>query len=101
MKNILIFVKFGDFFHFFPKWKGRKYFFRNGNNPFFTVHGRNMPTLGGATILRIVLSESTSNVPDGRKNFSIKIILSKLDSLVSLNFGDAKLLFMLHQYVKH
>ena len=46
MKNILIFVKFWDFF---PKWKGTKYFFRNGNNPVFTVvitvHGRNMPTL--------------------------------------------------------
>ena len=49
MKNILIFVKFWGFFNFFPKWKGRKYFFRNGNNPVFivviTVHGRNMPTL--------------------------------------------------------
>jgi len=46
MKNILIFVKFWGFF---PKWKGRKYFFRIGNNPIFTVvitvHGKNMPTL--------------------------------------------------------
>ena len=42
MKNILVFVKFWGFF---PKWKGRNYFFHNGNNPVFTVHGRNMPTL--------------------------------------------------------
>ena len=42
MKNILIFVKFWGFF---PKWKGRKYFFRNENNPVFTVHERKMPTL--------------------------------------------------------
>ena len=43
------FVPFFSFFHFFPKWKGRKYFFRNGRNPVITVvitvHGRNMPTL--------------------------------------------------------
>ena len=49
IKNILLFVKFWGFFHFFPKWKGRKYFFRNGNNLVFTVvitvHGRNVPTL--------------------------------------------------------
>ena len=49
MKNILVFVKFWGFFHLFPKWNGRKYFFCNGYNPFFpgviTVHGRNMPTL--------------------------------------------------------
>ena len=43
MKNILIFVKsenddfvpFWGFFHFFPKWKGRKYFFYTENPPVF------------------------------------------------------------------
>jgi len=59
MKSILlhiIFVKykladlnldndFVPFFSFFPKWKGRKYFFCNGRNPVFTAHRRNLPTL--------------------------------------------------------
>ena len=34
------FVPFFSFFHFLPKWKGRKYFFRNKkkglNRPFMT-----------------------------------------------------------------
>ena len=29
------FVPFGGFFHFFPKWKGRKYFFCNGKKNFY------------------------------------------------------------------
>jgi len=42
-------MPFWGFFHFFPKQKGRKYFFHNEKTPVFTmeeyVNGRNMPTL--------------------------------------------------------
>ena len=66
MKFILIFVKIWGFFHFFPKWKGRKYFFLNGNNPVFTVvitvHGRSMPTLNqGKCFFYSSLLQKTKN----------------------------------------
>ena len=78
MESILIFVKikmanlmlgddfviFVSFFHFFPKWKGRKYFFRNGRNPVFTVvitvNGRNLPTLPLMNCQEMDLVESFS-----------------------------------------
>ena len=49
MKTLLIFVKFWGFFHFFPKWQGRKFFFHNRKKTVFnmaiTAYGRNRPTL--------------------------------------------------------
>jgi len=40
------FVPFLSFFHLFPKWKGRKYFFHNAKKKLvITIHGRNTPTL--------------------------------------------------------
>ena len=53
------FVLFFSFFHFFPKWEGKKYFFHIGKNTFYamviSIHGKNMPILSKSNCVISIL----------------------------------------------